>query len=476
MRMLIDGEFIESSSKETIGIKNPATGEFIDSVPLGNSDDVGRAVDAAEKAFDDWSAMVPRERGKILFKAAQIVRERARGLAEILTSEQGKPYKEARDEVLGFANVLEYYNGISASLQGGFVPLASDRYCMVLKQPVGVCGAIIPWNVPAILMGWKVGPALVTGNTMVLKPSSTSPLTDLSLASILTEAGLPKGVLNVVTGHGQAVGEPLVTNSKVRKISFTGSTETGMRIKELTSGSLKRITLELGGSDPMIVCDDVDIDTAVEGAVRGRFYNCGQTCTAVKRLFVFESIAEEYIRKLSSRISGLKVGNGMNKDVDIGPLNNYDQREKMISQMKRVRENNEGIVVTGGKIPEGPQYDNGFFYTPTLVRDVIKDSVLLKEEVFGPILPVVVVKDLDEAIELANDTRYGLGASVWTRDIKKATYATARLQSGIVWINQHTKAPADVPFGGIKDSGLGRENGLDSLYEYQEIKTVMVNV
>ena len=475
MEMFINGNAASAGSGKRFNVHNPATGDLIDTVPAGGVDDVRSAVDASEEAFGKWSATTSRERGKILFRAAQLVRDRTKDLAVLLTSEQGKPFKEARDEVQGFANTLEYFAGISASLRTGLVPLAHERYGAVLRKPIGVCGAIIPWNVPVILMGWKVGPALVAGNTLVLKPASTAPLTCLQLAGILKEAGLPDGVLNVVTGRGDIIGDEIARNPRIRKVSFTGKTSTGKHLMETASASLKRVTLELGGSDPMIVCDDADLKAAVDGAVRGRFYNCGQTCTAVKRLFVFESVADDYIRQLQAKIASLKVGNGMADGVDMGPMNNKKQLDRIAEVVETVRAKGEGKIICGGEAPKGPGFEKGFFYTPTLVTDVAPDSILLREEIFGPVLPVVVVKDLDEAIERANDTVYGLGSSIWTRSIERATIGCERLQSGITWVNQHTKVPPDLPFGGIKDSGLGRENGLEVIDQYTELKSVLIN-
>ena len=475
MEMFINGKAIPAGSGKRFGVNNPATGDLIDTVPAGDIDDVRGAVDASEEAFDKWSATTARERGKILFRSAQLVRDRTKDLAVLLTSEQGKPFKEARDEVQGFANTLEYFAGISASLRTGLVPLAHERYGAVLRKPIGVCGAIIPWNVPVLLMSWKVGPALVAGNTLVLKPASSAPLTCLRLADIMKEAGLPAGVLNVVTGRGDIIGDEIARNPRIRKVSFTGKTSTGKHLMEAASASLKRVTLELGGSDPMIVCDDADLKAAVDGAVRGRFYNCGQTCTAVKRLFVFESVADEYIRHLHARIASLKVGNGIADGVDMGPMNNRKQRDRIAEVAETVRANNEGKILCGGEVPKGPDFDKGYFYLPTLITDVTPDSILLREEIFGPILPVVVVKDLDEAIERANDTVYGLGSSIWTKSLERVTIGCERLQSGITWVNQHTKVPPDLPFGGIKDSGLGRENGLEVIDQYTELKSVLIN-
>jgi succinate-semialdehyde dehydrogenase/glutarate-semialdehyde dehydrogenase len=319
-----------------------------------------------------------------------------------------------------------------------------------------------------------VGPALVTGNTLVLKPATTTPLTNLSLAYAMYEAGLPKGVLNVVTGPGGSVGDEIVRNPLIKKISFTGSIETGKRVLQAASSRMKRVTLELGGSDPMIVCDDADIKKAVDGAIHGRFYNCGQTCTAAKRLFIFESIADRFVDQLRSRAERLTVGNGMDEGVDMGPLNNRGQWEQIKALVDEVRERGEGRVIAGGKVPEGERYANGFFYLPTLVADVAPGSRLLTEEVFGPVLPIVVVKGLEEAIERANDTKYGLGSSIWTTDLEKARVACERLESGITWVNQHVKLPPEMPFGGVKESGIGRENGLDAIDAYYELKSIML--
>ncbi|MDD5419365.1 MAG: aldehyde dehydrogenase family protein [Methanomicrobiaceae archaeon] len=474
MEMLIGGAWNDSYTGEYLDVHNPATGERVGQVPLGCREDVCAAVDAAEEAFAGWSALTPRERGKILFAAAGEVRRQSRELGGLLTAEQGKPFREAVDEIRGYAHILEYYAGLSSSLRGDFMPLSQYGYALVAQRPLGVCAGIIPWNMPAMIMGWKVGPALVTGNTVVLKPASTSPLTCLSLAGILQDAGLPEGVLNVVTGPGEIVGGEVVRHPRVKKISFTGEIATGRQIMEAAAARFKRVTLELGGSDPMIVCDDADLASALDGAVRGRFYNCGQTCTAVKRLYVFESIAEEFIRQLRERVESLKVGNGMEKGVDMGPLNNVVQLERVRQFVEIVRKHQEGTIISGGRAPEGDGYDKGYFYLPTLVTDLSRDSVLLTEEVFGPILPIVAVEDLEDAIEQANSSRYGLGASIWSKNIGRVTQAAEQLEAGIVWVNQHLRIPPDVPFGGVKASGIGRENGYRSLEGYMDTRTVLI--
>jgi succinate-semialdehyde dehydrogenase/glutarate-semialdehyde dehydrogenase len=327
---------------------------------------------------------------------------------------------------------------------------------------------------PVLIMGWKVGPALLAGNTMVLKPASATPLTTLRLAQILEDARLPPGVLNVVTGRGEVVGEALVKHPEVRKISFTGNCATGRRIRELAAGHLKELTLELGGSDPMIVMDDAEIDKAVEGALRGRFYNAGQTCTAVKRLYVHEAIAAPFMQKLKQRTEGLKIGNGLESGVDMGPLNSPAQRERIVQIVDATRDTDTGTILTGGSVPGGTPYDRGLFYRPTLVTDVAPESRLMNEEVFGPVLPVMTVPDLDTAIREANRTHYGLGASVWTTDLRTAKRAFDEVHAGIVWVNRHLTVPPEVPFGGMNESGIGRENGLHALDNYSRTKTLFL--
>jgi succinate-semialdehyde dehydrogenase/glutarate-semialdehyde dehydrogenase len=345
---------------------------------------------------------------------------------------------------------------------------------MVTHEPLGVCGAIIPWNMPALLMAWKIAPALVAGNTMVFKPASQTPLTSLRLANLLEEAGIPPGTLNVVTGRGEVVGEALVRHPGVQKISFTGDAETGMRVQELAAGSLKSVTLELGGSDPMIVWEDADIEKAVAGAVRGRFYNAGQTCTAVKRLFVHQSIGERFVRMLKSRVEGLKVGNGLSAGVEMGPLSGAPQRNRIEKVMEHLTSRGQGLILTGGMRLQERPLERGYFYAPTVVTDVHPESPLLSQEIFGPVLPVMCVPDLETAIRHANNTRYGLGASVWTHDITVAREVFSRVQAGVVWVNRHLTLPPEIPFGGFKSSGIGRENGTQALHSYTRTKSLYI--
>jgi len=309
---------------------------------------------------------------------------------------------------------------------------------------------------------------------MVLKPASTTPLTNLRLAGILDGAGLPPGVLNVVTGSGEEVGEALVTHPEVKKISFTGNCKTGARIRKLAATHARELILELGGSDPMIVMADADIAKAVEGAVRGRFYNAGQTCTAVKRLIVHEKIANEFTRLLKERVNALNVGNGLGPKTDMGPMNSAAQRERIAYAVEMAREQGEGTIVTGGGILHGKAYESGFFYHPTLVTGVVPESCLVTEEIFGPVLPVMTVPDLDFAIHLANASRYGLGASVWTKDLATTRRVFDEVHAGIVWVNRHLTVPPEIPFGGTRESGIGRENGHHAIDQYSRTKTLFL--
>ena len=474
MLMRIGGNDVEGVDARWIEVKNPATSELIDRVPAGTKEDVSRAADAADAAFDAWAKKSMRDRGMVLYHAAQKVRDQHKDLARLLTLEQGKPMRESLDEVRGYANILEFYAGISARQNGEAIRLGSSGDCIVVRQPLGVCGAIIPWNMPVIIMGWKIGPALLAGNTMVLKPASSTPLTNLRLAQILDGAGLPPGALNIVTGSGESVGTAIVKHPTIRKLSFTGDCATGSKIREMAGAHHKDLTLELGGSDPMIVMPDAAIDKAVEGALRGRFYNAGQTCTAVKRLYVHEKISSVFIQKLKERVDALSVGNGLGSRIDMGPMNSAEQREKISQIVEETRENKEGTILSGGGTLKGTAYELGYFYRPTLVSNVVPDSQLVTSEIFGPVLPVMTVPDLDTAIHEANNTRYGLGASIWTKDLATTKRVFDEVRAGIIWVNRHLTVPPEIPFGGMNESGIGRENGQHALDSYSQTKTLFL--
>src|SRR5579864_127431 len=479
--MLIGGERVGSESGKTYEVCNPATGERVDSVPSGSARDVDQAVQAAEQAFGEWAETSAEDRGIALLSACELIKEHASEIAQLLTSEQGKTLFEANLEVHHLLHGLEFYAGLASKVRGSYVPLPQKgAYGLVVRQPIGVCGAIVPWNFPLTLMGTKVGSALAAGNTIVIKPASTTPLATLRTAELIQEAAyaggkgkLPPGAINVVTGGGAEVGEALLRHPAVRRIAFTGSTEVGRHVMEVAGPQIKRITLELGGSDPMIVCEDADIGMAARMADTGRYYNCGQMCLGVKRLFVHSSIYSDFVGQLRGILEKKVVGPGTDKSSRMGPLHLAYQRDEIESQVEDARSRGARISV-GGSRPSGDSFARGNFYSPTLIEDAPWDSRVVREEVFGPVLPVFKFDDLDEAIRLANDTVYGLGASIWTRDLVKANRAIERLQAGIVWVNSLHYGYDELPFGGVKASGLGREHGPEALDYYLEPKGVVI--
>jgi succinate-semialdehyde dehydrogenase/glutarate-semialdehyde dehydrogenase len=474
-QMLIGGEWVGSRSGDVIEVINPATGEPVDSAPRGTVEDARQAIDAAQEAFAVWSEWSQARRADVLRRTVELIRSHEKELATLLTREQGKPIREAVLEIRRYAHTIEYYAGLGKNIRGGYIPqIEENKYGLIIKRPLGVVGAIVPWNFPVSLMGNKIGPALLAGNAMVIKPAETTPLTDLRVVSLFYEAGLPKGVINVVTGRGSVVGEEIVTNPKVRKIGFTGSTEVGRRVMASAASTIKRVTLELGGSDPMIVCDDADIEEAVKGAAVGRFFNCGQACLAIKRLYLFDSIADEFIEKLVARVKKLKVGNGLTEGTIIGPLHSRAQRDEVESQVQDALERG-ARALTGGERLSGGDFDKGNFYAPTLLVDVPEDARVATEEVFGPALPIFRVGSLEEAIEKANDSIYGLGSSIWTNDLNRATRAAERIEAGYTWINSPQTIYDELPFGGFKQSGLGKEHGTEALDYYTETKSVVVS-
>lgn len=457
-------------------IRDPANGELVATVVDGTSTDVDLAVHGASEAFPGWWRTSAATRGKILYGCVEAVRDRIDELARLLTAEQGKPLVEARMEVHRFAHTLEHYAGLAKNLRGGYVPdLDSDphRHGIIMKRPLGVCGAIVPWNFPLSLLGNKLAPALVAGNTIVVKPAQTTPLASTRLIEILHEGGLPANVVNTVLGAGSVVGDALIRHPHVAKIGFTGATSTGKLVMTGAAQTIKRVTLELGGSDPMIVCADADVDGAVSAASVGRFFNCGQACLAIKRVFLFEEIADQFTEKLVAKVRRLTVGPGTEEGTRVGPLHTAAQREEVESQVQDAVTRGAKVLV-GGKRPADDRFARGFFYEPTVLVNVDPASRVATEEVFGPALPLFRVKSLEEAIRRANDSIYGLGSSIWTRDLDSATQAAERLEAGYTWINSVTKIYDELPFGGFKQSGLGQEHGIEALEGYQYTKSVVV--
>ncbi len=472
-KLFINGENVDSASGATYQIRNPATSELVDTVAKGNVDDAKKAIDAAEDALEKWSDAVPTQAPTVLIKAAQLIRANEQELATLLTKEQGKTLPESLGEIRFFAKTLEYYSG--AKILGSYLTLTDKVSAEVTKEPVGIVGGIVPWNNPVMLMGSKVASSIKSGDAIIIKPASTTPLSTLRCAQILFEAGLPRGVFNVVPGPGGVVGEELLRNPKVRKVSFTGESETGKHIMEVAARDLKRVTLELGGSNPIIVADDADLEAAVDNTLFGRFRNCGQGCMCIKRAYIFEKIADQFVKRLVEKVRAMKVGNGLVQGVNMGPIHSASQREGFEEQV------NDGIskgakVLTGGKRPTGPEYEKGFFYLPTLLENVDPNSKVVREEVFGPAIPIFRVKNMEEAVTLGNDSIYGLGAHLWTRDIQKAMGAARKLKAGTILVNTAYGSGGweiEVPMGGFKHSGIGREYGIEGMSQYQETKTIV---
>ncbi|HEY7075463.1 MAG TPA: aldehyde dehydrogenase family protein [Solirubrobacteraceae bacterium] len=459
---------------EPLPVTNPADGQVFAEVGGGTEADVDAAVGAAAGAFAAWSALAVSKRGEILGRAAHHVERHLDELVPLLTREQGKTLRDARIEITKAIDTLMHYAGLSKALRGAHTPnLDPGVEGYVLRRPLGVVGAIVPWNFPTTLLANKLAPAVVAGDTVVAKPAGTTPLTTLRFAELLHQGGLPAGVFNVVTGAGGTTGTALATHPGVRKIAFTGSTPVGERIMAMCAKGTKRVTLELGGSDPMIVCDDADLAAAASAASMGRYYNCGQACLAIKRVYVFESVADEVIEAITAKARRLKVGRGDAEGTQMGPLHTAAQRDEVAGQVSRTLALG-GELATGGAPPDDPELADGFFYAPTVVVDPPHDSPMATEEVFGPALPIWRVAGFDEAIERANASPFGLGSSVWTRDLHRARQAAERIEAGYTWINSRTKVYDELPFGGWKASGYGKEHGEEAFDYYTESKSVVV--
>ncbi|HEX3318328.1 MAG TPA: aldehyde dehydrogenase family protein [Solirubrobacteraceae bacterium] len=477
VQMLIAGERETARSGEEIPVIDPATEETLESVPSAGREDVDRAVRAAADAFPEWRETDAEERAEKLRTFAGLVKGNAKELGNTLTREQGKPTVEAAGEVQHFVHGLNYYADLATKVRGVYQPLPSTlgrSYGMVVRRPIGVCAGIVPSNFPLTLTGTKLGPALAAGNTIVLKPSEDTPLSMLRLAELIEEAELPPGVVNVVTG-GAETGEALVTHPLVRRIAFTGSTATGRRIMELAAPEMKRVTLELGGSDPVIVCPDANLKGAVKTALIARFWNAGQGCLAGKRLFVFDEVYDDFMAALVAGVERYEPGLGWEKaekpKIRIGPLTTERQRALVMDQLQDALDGG-GELLCGGDKPDAP--DSGFFLSPTVVQNPARDARVATEEVFGPVLPAWRVESLDDAIERANDTPYGLGSSVWTHDVRTINRVAQEVDAGMTWVNQNHYGYDELPFGGTKQSGYGKEHGIEALDYYFEDKSVVV--
>jgi succinate-semialdehyde dehydrogenase/glutarate-semialdehyde dehydrogenase len=469
--MIIEKERTKAASGQTYEVRNPATGEVVNEVPAGGAADVDRAAQAAAKAFPAWSKMPHNKRAEILHKAAHHMLGKVEEIAPILTKEQGKTLLESRIEAQRFGENIAWFADLADKIHGEHVNLPdTTTYGLVVRRPIGVCGAIVPWNFPLTLAANKVAPAIAAGNTVVLKPASTTPLATLACIEALIEGGLPEGVVNVVLG--QATGDAIVGHPLIRKIALTGSTPTGRKVMARAADQLKKVTLELGGSDPCIVLDDADLEAAARAISVGRFFNCGQACLAVKRLYIQEGAYDALLEKLVARASKLKPGNGLDKDSRMGPMHTETQRAEVEAQVKDAIDRGAKLAYGGGR-PKGEAYDKGWFVEPTILEDVPDGARMWTEEVFGPALPVRRIKDLDEGLRLANDSQYGLGSSIWTANMAAANRAVNELEAGYTWVNALQIAHDELPFGGTKQSGFGKEHGLEAFHQYTEQKSVV---
>ncbi|OAT82064.1 succinate-semialdehyde dehydrogenase (NADP(+)) [Bacillus sp. MKU004] len=467
--MLINGEEIGNDLPK-VEVTNPATSEVVATIPRGGKDEAVRAVDAADKAFRDWSKKSVYERSELIRKWYDLINDHKEDLAETMTREQGKPLKEAAGEIQYANGFISWYAEEGKRVYGEQIPATqTNKRLFVSKQPVGVVAVITPWNFPAAMITRKVAPALATGCTVVIKPANLTPLTALKMAALAEKAGIPKGVINVVTGDSKAIGEAWLEDMRVRKLTFTGSTEVGRQLMKGSADTIKKISLELGGHAPSIVMDDCDIDKAVEGVVASKFRNAGQTCVCSNRVYVHEDIAEEFTQRLVKKVNELKVGNGLEEGVDIGPLIDEDAVEK-------VQKHIDDAVSKGAKVVTGGKAGKGLFFEPTVLTDVSEDMICMTDETFGPLAPISTFKTQEEAIERANDSIYGLAAYVFTENITRGIQICEQLEYGIVGLNDGVPSTPQAPFGGFKQSGLGREGGHQGIEEFLEVKYISVGL
>ncbi|OZU87385.1 betaine-aldehyde dehydrogenase [Virgibacillus indicus] len=475
--MYINGEWVNAKSGETRDIINPYNQEVIATSSEGNEEDARAAIQAARVAFDEgsWSTLPASERGEFIYKIGTLIRRDLQKLAELETLDTGKTVEESRADMADIANVFFYFGGL-ADKNGGEViasPIPNSE-SKVVREPVGVCGQITPWNYPLLQAAWKIAPALATGNTIVMKPSEITPLTTVKVFELIEEVGIPKGVANLVLGSGASVGAELSVNEDVDLISFTGGIETGKTIMQAASHNVKKIALELGGKNPNIVFSDADFETAVDQALNAVFFHAGQVCSAGSRLLIEESIHDEFVEALIERTKQIKLGNGFDENTQSGPMISAEHRAKVENYVEVGKKEGAKLAV-GGKRPDDPELQNGFFYLPTIFTNCTNDMRIIQEEVFGPVLTVETFKTKEEAVKLANDTIYGLAGAVWTQDLNKGEFVAARLRMGTVWINDFHPYFAQAPWGGYKQSGIGRELGSEGMEEYTEVKHIYRN-
>jgi acyl-CoA reductase-like NAD-dependent aldehyde dehydrogenase len=475
-QLLINNEWRAAAGGKTMDVVNPATEAVIATVASADRSDVDAAVAAARAAFNGpWGKMSARERGRLVSRLADRLMERADEVAALETLHNGKPIFESRQiEIPAAAECFEYYAGWADKVMGETIPVKGNYLAYTLREPLGVVAAIVPWNFPLLLAAWKVAPALATGNVVILKPASQTPLTAIALGEIAVEVGLPAGVLNVITGPGSSVGQAIVEHPGIDKIAFTGDTSTGKGIMRAAADTLKKITLELGGKSPNIVLPDADLDAALRGATTGIFYGKGEVCAAGSRLLVDRSIKDAFMEKLAARVKKMVAGDPMDPKTRYGALASKKQLETVQRYVEVAKKEGASLVAGGDRADIGT--GKGYFFQPTVFDGVTPEMTIAREEIFGPVLATIEFGDLDEAIARANDTPYGLAAAVWTKDVKRAHYVAGRLKAGTVWINTYNVYDTAAPFGGYKASGFGREMGAHALEHYTQVKSVWVDL
>ncbi|WP_372527405.1 aldehyde dehydrogenase family protein [Piscinibacter sp.] len=475
-QLFIDGRFVDAASGETLATLNPHDNTPIVEVAMAGREDIDRAVAAAQRAYPAWSRTAAADRGRILLKLADLIEANAEELARLESLDTGHPLRDSRAlDVPRTAACFRYFGGMADKFQGETIPVEAGFLNYTLREPVGVVGQVVPWNFPLMFTSWKMAPALAAGNTIVMKPAEITPLTSLKIAELMAHAGMPAGVVNVVPGLGNVAGQTIAEHEGIAKVAFTGSTATGRRVVQASAGNLKKVQLELGGKGANIVFDDANLAAAVNGSAWAIFHNQGQACIAGSRLVLHERIADAFLEKFIALARSIKLGNPLDATTEMGPLTSRQHRDRVLGYVDVARDQG-GQVLCGGKPPADPSLAAGCYVEPTVVRTRDFRDRVAQEEVFGPFVTVMTFKDDDEALQIANGTDYGLGGGLWTRDLQRAHRIAREMKSGMVWINSYKRVNPGSPFGGVGQSGYGREMGFDAMREYTQVKSVWVNV